>query len=318
MRNHVLVTGANGFVGSAVCKLLLARGHQVSGAVRRPKTLPPEITPRKIDDIGPATDWMDALFTVDTVIHLAARVHVMHETAKDPLAHFRKVNTEGTLHLARQAAAQGVRRLVFVSTIKVNGEATEGRGFTEFDPADPADPYAQSKWEAEQGLKEIAAKTGLEVVIVRPPLVYGPGVKGNFRSLIELCAKHIPLPLKNVLNRRAVIYVDNLAHALVTCATADKAAGQTYLVRDDTEPSTPKLVEMICAAMGKKPRLIAVPAKVLSLAGRLTGQTAALDRLLGSLSVDDTKIRQELGWAPPVAMDVGLKATVKAYKPHKK
>lgn len=312
----VLVTGANGFVGRAVCAKLLDCGHSVRGAVRNHLhhlASGGEIV--QVAAIDGSTDWGGALSGgVDVVIHLAARVHVMHDNAADPLEEFRKVNTVGTEHLARTAAAMGVRRFVYVSTIKVNGEATcEEKKFSETNVPSPKDPYGISKAEAEQALRRVAQETGLEVVIVRPPLVYGAGVKGNFAQMLGVLAKGIPLPLASVRNQRSLVYVGNLVDTLFVCATHKDAAGQTYLVSDGEDISTPDLLRQLGAAMGHPARLFPCPPALLKLAGRLTGKTDQVERLLGSLRVDSSKIRRELSWKPPYSLQEGLQLT--AQKP---
>lgn len=307
---RILVTGANGFVGRVVCAEALRRGLPVRAAVRDGAA--PEGCERAlVGGLSAGTDWAAALTGVSTVIHLAARVHVMSENAADPLAEFRRVNVDGTEKLARQAAQCGVKRLVFVSSIKVNGEATEGDArFTESDPEVPQDAYGLSKWEAEQALWRVAAETGLEIVVVRPPLVYGPEVKGNFAAMLAVLRRGIPLPLASVRNARSLVYVRNLADALLLCATHPAAARQTYLVSDGEDLSTPDLLRRLGLAMGKPPRLLACPPVLLKMMGRLVGRGAQIERLLGSLRVDSGKIRRELGWTPPCPVAEGLKATV--------
>ncbi len=312
---RILVTGARGFVGKVLCANLQQRGYRVRGAVRaagaateRSGREPSETA--VVGEITPETDWGAALASVDAIIHLAARVHVMRDVAADPLAEFRRVNTAGTERLARSAAAAGVRRLVYVSSIKVNGEETFGdRAFSASDDPAPQDAYAVSKWEAEQALQRVARETGLEIVIVRPPLVYGPGVKGNFAQLLEVAAKGIPLPLGSVRNQRDLIYVANLADALAVCAMHPAAAGQTYLVCDGQPVSTPDLLRKLAVAMGAPARVFSCPPAALRLAGRLTGKTRQMARLLGSLRVDDAKIRTDLHWAPPCTLQQGLQVT---------
>ncbi len=306
---RVLVTGANGFVGRVLCTTLTQHGYAVRGAVRSSaaSTQAPCVA---VGEITEQTDWSVALTDVDVVIHLAARVHVMRDTAVDPLAEFRRVNTAGTEHLARCAAASGVKRLVYVSSIKVNGEETHGgKKFSEADTPAPQDAYDVSKWEAEKALHRVAHETGLEVVIVRPPLVYGPGVKGNFAQMLAVVAKGVPLPLASVHNRRSLIYVGNLVDALITCATHPAAAGQTYLVCDGEDVSTPDLLRQLAVAMGVPSRLFPCPAMLLRLAGKLAGKSQQLERLLGSLQVDNGKIRRDLNWRPPYSLQAGLQAT---------
>jgi nucleoside-diphosphate-sugar epimerase len=261
-----------------------------------------------------ATDWRETLSGVTTVIHLAARVHVMHEVDADPQAEFRRMNVAVTEQLARSAVASGAKRLVYISSIKVNGEATHGTTFTEADQPSPQDPYGVSKCEAEQALHRIARETGLEVVIVRPPLVYGPGVKGNFIQMLKVLVRGVPLPLASVRNRRSLVYVENLADALIACAIHPAAAGQTYLVSDGEDISTPQLLRNLGDALGAPAHLFPCPPTLLNLAGRLTGRAAQVERLLGSLQVDSGKISRELDWTPPYTLQQGLQATAEWYR----
>lgn len=300
----LLVTGANGFVGRALCAELIARGHAARAAVRSGNF--PIENAVAVGSIDGQTDWSAALNGIDVVIHLAARVHVMRDTACDPLEEFRKVNLHGTENLASQAAQAGVRRLVYVSSIKVNGEQTDAAPFSETDPADPQDPYGVSKWEAEQALQRIANETGLEVIIVRPPLVYGEGVKGNFAQMLKVLARGIPLPLATVENRRSLIYVWNLVDALILCATHPEAANKTYLVSDGEDVSTPELLQRLGQAMSRPARLFPCPEFLLKLIGGIIGRSAQVSRLLGSLQVDSSRIRNELGWTPPYTLQQGL------------
>ncbi|MFH1619847.1 MAG: SDR family oxidoreductase [bacterium] len=312
---NILVIGATGFIGRPLCGELLAKTWQVRGAVWRDEpvvSLPAGIETASINSIGPDTDWSEALTGIDTVIHLAARVHVMDETDAEPLAAYRRVNAAGTERLARMAAARGVRRLVFLSSVKVHGEETSAR-YTEEDRPAPLDPYGVSKLEAEDILKRIAGETGLEAVIIRPPLVYGPGVKANFYRLLGIVARGVPLPAAGINNARSLIYLGNLIGAIVICATHPLAAGQTFLVSDGEDVSTPELVRRIAAALGKPARLFPFPPALMRLLGKVTGKTAAVDRLLGSLLVDSGKIRRELGWKPPFTMSDGLKTTAEWY-----
>ena len=315
MKKIILVTGANGFVGQALCVELHQCGWPVRTALR--KSLPMHSASEQviIDKIDGQTDWADALRGVDAVVHLAARVHVMKDTSTDPMAEFRKVNVQGTENLARQAARAGVRRLVYVSSIKVNGEGTSGsQGYSERDTPAPQDAYGISKWEAEQALQRVAQETGLEVVVVRPPLVYGPGVKGNFISLLAAVGKGVPLPLAGADNARSLVYVGNLVDALIACATHPAAVGQTYLVSDGVPVSTAELVEKIAGALGCRSRSFYFPPVLLRAAAVLLGRSAQIDRLFGSLRVDDEKIRRELGWVPPYTLEQGLRATAEWYR----
>jgi nucleoside-diphosphate-sugar epimerase len=312
--SKVLVTGAGGFVGRMLCKELAHRGYQVRAAMRSHGQLSANGETAIVGNIDAGTKWADALRGVDTVIHLAARVHVMKEKAADPLTEFLKVNLYGTSNLAQQAAGAGVKRLVYVSSVKVNGETTDAQPFAETDEPDPQDPYAVSKLQAEQVLQRISDETGLEVVIVRPPLVYGPGVKGNFLRLLAAIDRGIPLPLAGAHNLRSLIYVGNLVDALIVCASHPAAAGQTYLVRDGEDVSTAILVEKLSRALGRDSRLFGLPPGLLRAAATLLGRAEQMDRLFGSLRVNDQKIRGELGWVPPYSMEQGLRATVDWYR----
>lgn len=308
----LLVTGANGFVGQRLCNRLLSEGYHVRGAVRSSTasaSLPERIETVQIDTIGPTTDWAGKLDGIDTVIHLAARVHVMKETTDDPLSEFRYVNTAGTEHLACAAAEAGVRRLVYVSSIKVNGEQTIGVPFTEHDEPAPEDPYGVSKWEAEQALQWISAESGLETVVVRPPLVYGPGVKGNFLSLLKWVQKGIPLPFGMLRNRRCLVALDNLVDVLVRCAERPQASGHTFLVADGEDLSTPELLRRVAKALGCRARLFPVPPFLLRLGAKLLRMEDATNRLCGSLQVDSSKVKKLLNWRPPVSVQDGLQLT---------
>ncbi len=329
----VLVTGANGFVGRGVVDALSKSGFGVRAAVRcGGRALSLAGYEVAIGDIGSDTSWEEALIGVNRVVHLAARVHVMHDSVTDPLAEFRKVNVFGTERLAREAARAGVRRLIYVSSIKVNGEQAPGpyssqiastqippsppllkggtlRAFSEGDEPNPQDPYGVSKWEAEQALHRVAQETGLEVVIVRPPLVYGPGVGANFLRLLRFVHKGVPLPFGAIKNQRSLVYVGNLVDAIITCLEHPAAAGQTYLVSDGEDVSTPELIRRIATSLGRPARLLPVPPALLRVAGQLTGKSAEVERLLDSLVIDSSKIRRELGWHPPYSMDQGLKET---------
>lgn len=311
----MLITGANGFVGRALCLDALRRGLRVRGATRTACELPDGVERSVVGTIDGETDWDDALRGIDTVIHLAARVHVMKEAAADPLAEFLRVNLHGTERLARQAASAGAKRLVYVSSIKVNGERTgDERPFVETDIPAPQDAYGISKWQAEQALHRIARETGLEVVIVRPPLVYGPGVNGNFIRLLAAVDKAVPLPFAAIGNRRSLIYVGNLADALLLCATHPAAAGKTYLVRDGEDVSVPGLIRELAACLGKPARMFFLPVWLLRALGRLTGLRAPVGRILDSLRIDDALVRKELDWQPVSTLRQGVQATVAWYR----
>jgi nucleoside-diphosphate-sugar epimerase len=315
INGKVLVTGAGGFVGRPLCEELRHRGYRVRAAVRAPGRLAADMETAAVGAIDGGTDWTEALRGVEAVIHLAARVHVMKDRAADPLEEFLRVNLYGTENLAQQAARAGVKRFVYVSSVKVNGErTTEALSFTEKDPADPQDPYGVSKWQAEQALRRIASETALEVVIVRPSLVYGPGVKGNFLSLLDAIDRGIPLPLAGARNLRSLVYVGNLADALIACATHPSAAGQTYLISDGEDVSTAELVEKIAGALGRNSRSFHFPPVLLRAAATLLGRAEQMDRLFGSLCVDDKKIREELAWQPRYSLEDGLRATTDWYR----
>ncbi|MBI3044327.1 MAG: SDR family oxidoreductase [Betaproteobacteria bacterium] len=304
--NTVLVTGANGFVGRALCAVLAASDRGFRRTVRAPHPDFPGAV--AVGEVGPDTDWRAALDGVHCVVHLVSRTHVLRETAADPLAEYRRINVEGTLRLARQAGAAGVRRLVFVSSVKVNGEAT-AIPYTEDDAPRPEDAYGLTKWEAEQALARVAAETGLEVVVLRPPLVYGPGVKGNFLRLMEFVGRGVPLPLASVANLRSLVYVGNLVDAIARAIDAPQAAGRTYLVSDGEDVSTPGLVRALAQALGVKARLFPCPPAALKFAAALTGKSAEIMRLTGSLQVSTARIRDELGWRPPFTLAHGLERT---------
>jgi UDP-glucose 4-epimerase len=265
-----------------------------------------------VADQDERTDWTAALKGVQTVVHLAGRVHVMRDRVGDPLAAFRRTNVEGTLNLARQAASVGVRRLVFISSVKVNGEAG---AYRESDPPSPLEPYGLSKLEAEAGLREIAALTGLGVVVIRPPLVYGPDVKANFQALVRAIERGIPLPLGAVPNRRSLVARDNLVDFIVTCLDHPAASGQTFLVSDGEDMSTPTLIRRIAHVMHRPARLLPVPVNVLWAVATITGKRAVAQRLLGSLQVDITKARTMLGWTPPLTVDEGLRRMLGQRRP---
>lgn len=315
LRLKVLLTGAAGFVGCATGAHLVASGHVLTAAVRTLPQTPLPYHAAQITAIGGLesfADWPALLTGVDVVVHLAARVHVMRDAAADPLAQYRAVNVDGTLNLARQAAAAGVKRFVFVSSIKVNGEE-RAVAYFEADTPQPKDDYARSKWEAEQGLRQIAGETGLEVVILRPPLVYGPGVGANFLALLRAVARGVPLPLGAINNQRSLIYVGNLVDAIRCCLEHPAAAGRTFLVSDGENVSTSDLIRRMAAALGRPARLVALPVPLLRAAATLAGKSALVTRLLDSLSVDDTSIRRDLGWSPPFTLDEGLRETAAWY-----
>ena len=307
-----MVTGANGMVGRHVCEQFTRQGMFVRAAVRSCLNVPQAHETVSIGEIDGRTSWQSVLTGVDVVVHLAARVHVMNDHAVDPAAEFHRVNVEATLNLARQAAVAGLRRLIFVSTVKVHGESTApGKMFSEDDLPNPTDAYANSKWEAEQGLHIIAKETGLEVVIVRPPLVYGPGVRANFLALVRLVRRGWPLPFAMVKNARSLIALDNLVDFIGTCMTHPAAANQVFLVSDDHDLSTAELVSGIALAVGLPVRLFAVPVWVLLLAGGLVGHARAMERLCKNLQLDISKARTKLNWRPKLGVAEALCLAVK-------
>ncbi|SEO80355.1 Nucleoside-diphosphate-sugar epimerase [Aquisalimonas asiatica] len=308
----MLVTGATGFVGGAVVERLAADGRRVPVAGSRRSVSVPEgaelaVTP----SLGAEADWSGALQGVEAVVHTAARVHVMDESAADPLAEYRRANVDGTLALAQQAAHAGVRRFVFVSSIKVNGEQTSpGSSFSAADAPAPVDPYGVSKAEAEAALFALGRQTGMEIVVVRPPLVYGPGAGGNFARMVRWVGKGVPLPLGAVNNRRSLVGLNNLVDLLVTCLDHPAAVNQVFLAGDGEDFSTAGLVRRVAAAMGRNPRLLPVPPAILRIVARSLGRGDMAQRLLDSLQVDISHTRETLGWAPPVSVDEGLRRAV--------
>jgi len=310
---RVLVTGATGFVGGAVVERLVHEELPVSITVRRAAIERVGVRAFPIGDLGPATDWTAALQGCDTVVHCSARVHVMRDTADDPLAAYRVANVEGTMALAKQAVAAGVRRFIFISTIKVNGEGTIlGQPYHADDHPAPADPYAISKFEAERELQSLAASGAFELVIIRPPLVYGPGVKANFLRMAQLMVLGVPLPLGSVeKNRRSFVALDNLTDLIFICLGHPAAAGQVFLVSDGEDLSTAELLRRTARALGVPPRLPRLPSSLLSMGAILLARPDLWQRLGGTLQVDITTTRERLGWNPPVTVDQGLRAAVK-------
>lgn len=311
----VLITGANGFIGQALSEEAVAQGFFVRGATRQPCTCDAAVENIAIGEINGETDWTAALQDIDTVIHLAARVHVMHDSAADPLAEFLKVNLHGTVNLARQAVRAGVKRFVYVSSVKVNGEHTSGsQVFTAADQPAPENPYAISKWQTEQALGKIAQESRLEVVIIRPSLIYGPGVKGNFLNLLQVVYKEWPLPLAGIHKARSLLYLGNMVDALLLCTTHPAAAGKTYLLCDGKDIAIPDLVRVLGEGMGRSNRLFGLPLWLMRGLAAVSGQQTAFDRLSGSLRIDSTPIRNELGWQPKYTLRQGLTAAAAAYK----
>lgn len=315
---RILVTGANGFVGRALCHYFLQDGrHEIVAAVRK-EVSPGTSTARcAVGNIDQHTSWAYALKGIDVVVHLAARAHLLRQPPTDSLAAYRSVNTAGTINLAFQAAHAGVRRFIFISSIKVCGEGQSHPGqeaYCEDQLPVPGDAYAISKWEAEQGLWGIVETTGMEGVVLRPPLAYGPRVGANFLRLLQAVDSGLPLPFGKVDNRRDLIYVGNLVHAVLTCLEHTAARNKTFLLSDGESVSTPELIRRVGVALNRPARLLRLPAKWLRLAGLFTSKQAALDRLLGSLTVNSGAIKHNLDWSPPYSMGQGLMETAKWYR----
>lgn len=307
----ILITGSSGFVGSSLLYSLRNSHHQLC-VVSRKLTLSDHATTLiNVENIDANTDWQNALIDVDTVIHLAARVHVMHENAKDPLAAFRAVNVEGTLNLANQASKAGVKRFIFVSSVKVNGESTDANhSFVFSDEPNPQDAYGTSKLEAEEGLISIAKATGLEIVIIRPPLVYGKDVKANFSNMLKLVNLGLPLPFGAINNKRSLIYVENLVSFITLCITHPDAANQTFLVSDGEDVSTTQLLQMCASAMGKHIWLLPIPQSWLTSVLNILGKQNLVQRLFGNLQIDNQYAYDRLNWRPPFTLAEGLQHSV--------
>lgn len=315
---RVLVTGANGFVGHHLSSVLLSLGWEVRGAVRTEgasEALDGAVQPCVVGNIDGGSDWKSALNGVDVVVHLAARVHVLNDTAADPLAAYREVNVDGTQRLLEASIAAGVRRFVFMSSVKAVGESTPpGDAFSEAHECRPEDEYGVTKREAEQLVLEAHDKGLIETIVLRPPMVYGPGVRANFLRLMRAVQAGIPLPLGSVRNARSMVFVNNLADAVRVCMEHPKAPGEVFFVADDEVLSTAQLVSGLAGAMGKRPRLVPVPIGLMRTAGALLGKSAEIDRLTGSLVVSTDKIRTHLGWAPPWSVSEGIQETVDAFR----
>jgi nucleoside-diphosphate-sugar epimerase len=318
----VLITGATGFVGSRLAGFLNSQfpNTELRLAVRhQPDELQVPGVPlagsiEVVGDINPHTNWTNSLVGVDVVIHLAARVHVMNDVALDPLEEYRNANTLATIHLAQEASKAGVKRFIYLSSIKVNGEETlPGQSYSEDSIPAPIDPYGVSKWEAERGLEKVCTQTGMEFVIIRPPLIYGPGVKANFQKLMGLVAKGLPLPLGAIHNQRSMLALDNLVSFIAEVISNPLAANQRFLLSDGKDVSTTQLLKLLAKGMGKSIWLLPVPAFILKAAAQMFGASAAADRLLGSLQIDSSKARQLLQWQPPLSVEEGIAIAAKAY-----
>ncbi|TKB09919.1 SDR family oxidoreductase [Desulforhopalus sp. IMCC35007] len=313
---RILVTGANGFVGRWLTKKLLQRNYFVRNAVRRQALA--DISSDEeiiiIDNIDHTTKWERALACVDCVVHLAARVHVMNEKSEDQLSNYHTINVNGTVNLAKQAAECGVRRFVYISSIKVNGENTiAGLKFVPDDDPCPVGAYAVSKYETELALLAISSKTSMEVVIIRPPLVYGPGVKANFKNLMNWLDKGIPLPFGSIYNKRSFVYVENLVDLIIVCIDHPKAKNEIFLAGDGASISTTELLVILGQALERPARLVRVPHGLLEIAAALLGKRSLAHRILGSLQVDISKTVDLLDWAPAYTLNEGLWKTAKAY-----
>jgi nucleoside-diphosphate-sugar epimerase len=314
--SRLLITGANGFVGRALCRFAHDAGHNVTAIVRRPHSVAPDV--REWVHGAPDFDGLDAAWPgdlrVDCVVHLAARVHVMRDESPDPDAAFDATNVAGTLRVAEAALHQGARRFVYVSSIKAVAEGDAGVPLSERVVPDPQDPYGRSKMRAEQALARFGDSVGLDIVIVRPPLVYGPGVRANFRQMMSAVSRGMPLPLGGIAARRSLVYVDNLADALLRCATDPRAAGGCFHVADDDPPSVTGLLRMIGDALGRPARLFPVPVGLLRALGKLIGRGPQIDRLTGSLQLDTGRLKRVLDWKPPFTTRQGLAATADWYR----
>lgn len=310
---YQLVTGANGFVGRALCEFLAGQGRTLRPVVRSGSEIIGGAIPYVVGDIGLHTDWLSALDGVDVIVHLASRVHVMNESGSDIDALYRETNTFGTLRLAQQAADAGVERFVFLSSVKVNGEERD-EAYSENDQPAPIGSYATSKRDAELGLWEIADRSGMEVVVIRTPLVYGPGVKANFLSMMRWLHRGVPLPFGSISNRRSLVSIGNLVDFITTCIDHPAAANEAFMVSDGEDLSTTDLLVRLAAALEVKARLVDVPVSVMKMGAMMLGQGEMLRRLCGSLCVDASKANRLLGWSAPLSVDDGLKATADHFR----
>ena len=309
MTSKILLTGATGFVGRSLALALIQKHTALICSVRKPTHIAGADC-RLVDELSPNTDWRHCLDQVDTVIHCAARVHVMQETANDPLQLFRNVNVAGTLQLAKQAAAAGVKQFIFLSSVKVNGEKTDiGSAFTEDCEPQPIDPYGISKLEAERALFELGRITGMAITVIRPPLIYGPGVGANFLSLLRWVQRGIPLPLASIRNQRSFVFIDNLVSLISCCIQNPRASNQVFLVSDGRDMSTTELLKKSATSFKVSSRLLPCPASLLILMANLLGKKSVADRLCESLQVDISKASRILEWTPPHTVEQGLQAT---------
>jgi nucleoside-diphosphate-sugar epimerase len=309
---NILVTGATGFIGNKLCQVLSMRGDAVVAVARKQVNIDTNITViNKV--LSKDTDWQDCLKDIDVVIHLAGRAHVMNDVSENPYQAYADINIDATKQLAEQAALSGVKRFIYLSSIKVNGERTKDIAFSETDSPQPEDDYGKTKYEAEKALNSIGKDTGMEVVIIRPPLVYGEGVKANFKSLIKLAQLNIPLPFGAIRNKRSLVYIENIIDFILLCTHHPSAANQTFLISDDDDVSITRLIQEIKEASGKRSLLIPVPQSWLKFVLQLIGKSSLSDRLLGNLQVDMTKAKTLLDWKPPFTVEQGINKTIEAY-----
>lgn len=306
---NVMLTGATGFLGQHICSNVYLEQQIFLTTVYRSEMPPNSDNSFMVSSLDADTNWEEALKAQDVVIHAAARAHIMKDESLDPLSEYCKVNVDGTLNLAKQAAKSGVKRFIYISSIKVNGESTQpGKLFHAYDTPTPEDPYGESKAEAEAGLLKIGAESGMEIVIIRPPLVYGKGVKGNFASLLKLTLKRLPLPLGGIRNKRSLVSVQNLVDLIIRCIDHPNAANQIFLVSDGDDVSTPDLIWRLGIAANKPSRIIYFPVSLMRFVAKFIGKESAVDRLTGSLQVDITHTKETLNWTPPLTLDEGLKS----------
>jgi nucleoside-diphosphate-sugar epimerase len=313
--DKILVTGANGFVGRQLCRTLRQEGFSVKAAIRQNLAAPAEdVHYVPVGDIGPDTDWTEALQGVGLVVHLAGRAHVRRESLSDSMAEYERVNTLGTIRLAQMAAAAQVERFLFISTVKVNGEETPEQPFLETDRPGPRDAYGVSKWRAEEGLLRLHQQGELPVVIIRPPLVYGPGVRANFLQLIRWVDYGLPLPLGSIKNKRSLVGLRNLANFITICLKHPSAPGEIFLVSDQEDLSTPDLIRRIGGFLGRSAYLLPIPYRCLWIMAHMVGQKDALGKLCHSLQVNVEKAQKVLQWQPAFSVNEELKQTIKWYK----